>query len=313
MQRREDATPRRVGKAGSRCARWAASGSRHASGWPKLLQVFNRPCLFFLLCASALLIGCGASEPAAAEAASSEPAVQEQAALVEPFVVNLNFPAEGDDPFKAHSIVNGPTANLSKLESHFSVLQGGKSSHAPHKHPAEEIIFPIEGDVEIYRGPWEDTAESRERIGPGQFVFHASNHIHAMSAIGPDPSRYWVMQWAGGPTGAAEDILPPTTLDYRKVPAIDKASGVGRAVLIDSQTPNVGRLQMQSVALASGAAIKPAAQDYDTVLITLSDGIKIGGKDLAAHTVAFYPAGDEFGVENTGTDAARYVTFEYSK
>jgi len=273
------------------------------------LLLSNRTHLPICLFAAAFLVGCSPSEPVATETPA-----EEAPARVEPFTVDLSFPEDGaDGAFKAHPIVDGPTAILGTLESHFSVLQEGKSSHAPHTHRAEEIIFPIDGDVEIYRGPWEDGEESRERIGPGQFIFHASNHSHAMSALGPGPSRYWVMQWEGGPTGASDDILPPSTFDYRATPQIDAASGVGSQVLVDSQTPNAGRYLGTSFALAAGAAIAPSAKNSDTVLITLTGGNKIGGKELAEHTVAYYPAGMEFGVENTGGSVSRYVSFEFSK
>lgn len=269
----------------------------------------NRNHLPIFLLAAAFIVGCSPSEPAATEAPA-----EETPARVESFVVDLSFPEDGaDGAFKAHPIVDGPTAVLGTLESHFSVLQEGKSSHAPHTHRAEEIIFPIDGDVEIYRGAWEDTPESRERIGPGQFIFHASNHSHAMSAMGPGPSRYWVMQWEGGPTGASDNILPPSTFDYRKTPQIDSATGVGSEVLVDSQTPNAGRYMGTSVALAAGAKIAPSAKNSDTVLITLTGGNKIDGKELAEHTVAYYPAGTEFGVENTSGEVSRLVTFEFSK
>ena len=262
----------------------------------------------FLLAAS-LLVGCGPSEPVA-----TETPVAGTPARVESFTVDLSFPEDGaDGAFERHSIVDGPTAILSTLESHYSVLEEGKSSHAPHTHRAEEIIFPIDGDVEIYRGPREDVEESRVRIGPGQFIFHASNHSHAMSALGPGPSRYWVMQWEGGPTGAEDHILPPSTFDYRKAPKIDAASGIGTEVLVDSQTPNAGRYLGASIALASGATIQAAAKDSDTVLITLTSGIEINAKALAEHTVAYYPAGMEIGVDNTGGDVGRYIAFEFSK
>lgn len=274
------------------------------------MLVSSRTHLLILLLTAAFGVACSPSEPVATEGAAEEA----PARVVESFTVDLSFPEDGaDGPFKAHPIVDGPTTILSTLESHFSVLQEGKSSHAPHTHRAEEIIFPIEGDVEIYRGPWEDIEESRERIGPGQFIFHASNHSHAMSALGPGPSRYWVMQWEGGPTGADDHILPPSTFDYRETPQIDPASGVGSRVLVDSQTPNAGRYLGTSIALAAGAAIPRSAQASDTVLITLTGGNKIDGKDLAVHTVAYYPAGMEFGIENTGNGVSRYITFQFSK
>jgi hypothetical protein len=239
-----------------------------------------------------------------------DPAAPESAAL-KPFEMELNFAIEGPGPFDQHRIMDGHTAVLSRLESHFSILQGGKSSHAPHTHVAEEIIFPFQGDVEIYRGPWKEIAESRERIGPGQFIFHASEHQHAMSAIGPEPSGYWVMQWAGGPTGVDAHTLPPSTFDYRTPPAIDTESGVGSQILADSRTPNVNRLVIQSMALAPGADLHVDSAGHDTVIMTITGALQISGHPVAARTLLLRPAGEELSIANAGPEVAQYIAFEY--
>lgn len=272
------------------------------------MQTSSVPYLLIPAAVLGLLSACGSPEPA-------EPVDPEApaSAQLEPFEMALNFPIEGPGPFDQHRIMDGETAILSRLESHFSILQGGKSSHAPHTHVAEEIIFPFQGDVEIYRGPWKEIAESRERIGPGQFIFHASDHPHAMSAIGPEPSGYWVMQWAGGPTGADPHILPPSTYDYRTPPAIDAESGVGSQVLVDSQTPNVKRLVIQSMALAPGAKLDVDSASHDTVIMTITGGLQVSGKPVEAHTVLLRPAGDELSITNAGQEAAQYISFEYYK
>jgi hypothetical protein len=272
----------------------------------RTVQTPRFPYLLIPAVAIGFLAACGSPEPTE----PVDPAAPESARL-EPFEMQLNFPIEGPGPFDQHRIMNGHTAVLSTLESHFSILQGGKSSHAPHKHVAEEIIFPFQGDVEIYRGPWKEIAESKERIGPGQFIFHASGHLHAMSAVGPEPSGYWVMQWAGGPTGADEQILPPSTFDYSTPPAIDAESGVGSRVLADSQTPNVKRLVIQTMALAPGADFHIDSGSHDTVIMTVTGGLQISGQAVEAHTLLLRPAGDELSIANAGQEAAQYVSFEY--
>ena len=259
------------------------------------------------LVTAGLLLGCGASEPVEPEAEDEA----EAEVLLAPLVMSVDFPIEGDGPFDQHRIMDGPTPVLSTLESHFSILQEGKSSHAPHTHRAEEIIFPIQGEVDIYRGPWEDIEEETVRIGPGQFVFHASNHIHGMSAVGPGPSGYWVMQWEGGPTGAEDHILPPSTFDYSTPPAIIEETGVGSEVLAESQTPNAEKVLMQSMAIAPGASLKPAGDSHETVIITLTDGLTIAGEAVDARTVVYRPSDEDFSVENTGDEPAYYISFEY--
>lgn len=126
------------------------------------MQTPSFPYLLIPTAALGLLAACGAPQ----QTEPVDPDAPESAQL-EPFEMELNFPIEGPGPFDMRRIMNGQTAVLSTLESHFSVLQGGKSSHDPHTHVAEEIIFPFEGDVEIYRGPWKEIAESTEHLNLG--------------------------------------------------------------------------------------------------------------------------------------------------
>jgi len=82
-----------------------------------------------------------------------------------------------------------PTITLDELECHVTTLNPGLSSHAPHKHPNEELIIIREGNVEVLsNGEWKKT-------GPGSVVFNASNEMHALKNIGTTPAVYHVINW----------------------------------------------------------------------------------------------------------------------
>ncbi len=87
------------------------------------------------------------------------------------------------------TIYRGPTATLDELEMHITTLNPGATSHAPHKHPNEELVIIKEGTVEtLSNGEW-------KKAGPGSIIFNASNELHGLRNIGPGPATYHVINW----------------------------------------------------------------------------------------------------------------------
>jgi quercetin dioxygenase-like cupin family protein len=86
-------------------------------------------------------------------------------------------------------VVQAPTATLDELEMHITTLNPGLSSHAPHKHPDEEVIIIKEGSVEsLVNG-------QLRRVGPGSVVFQAANQLHSIRNVGDTPATYHVIKW----------------------------------------------------------------------------------------------------------------------
>ena len=82
-----------------------------------------------------------------------------------------------------------PTATLDELECHVTTLNPGLQSHAPHKHPNEELVIIREGTVEVLvNGEW-------KKVGPGSVIFNASNQLHALKNVGTTPAVYHVINW----------------------------------------------------------------------------------------------------------------------
>jgi XRE family transcriptional regulator, regulator of sulfur utilization len=83
----------------------------------------------------------------------------------------------------------GAVRRVVQLEIHITTLNKGESPHAPHQHPAEELIIVKEGTVEsLVNG------ETR-RVGPGSIIFQASNQMHSIRNVGDAPATYHVIQW----------------------------------------------------------------------------------------------------------------------
>jgi quercetin dioxygenase-like cupin family protein len=93
------------------------------------------------------------------------------------------------DVGSVRNIVRQPTATLDELEMHVTTLRPGIASHAPHRHPNEEIVIIREGTVEVLiDGTW-------KRVGPGSVVFNASNSLHGLRNVGTTPAVYHVINW----------------------------------------------------------------------------------------------------------------------
>jgi quercetin dioxygenase-like cupin family protein len=82
-----------------------------------------------------------------------------------------------------------PPPTLDELESHVTVLPAGEASHAPHRHPQEEVIIVREGTVEFFQNG------VTTRVGPGGFAFMASMDEHNAKNVGDTPATYFVINW----------------------------------------------------------------------------------------------------------------------
>jgi len=98
----------------------------------------------------------------------------------------------------ARQFFRSQTATLDELELHVTTLNPGLSSHAPHKHPNEELVIIKEGTVEaLVNGEW-------KRAGPGSVIFNASNELHALRNVGTTPATYHVINWRSPGTQKAQ-------------------------------------------------------------------------------------------------------------
>jgi quercetin dioxygenase-like cupin family protein len=82
-----------------------------------------------------------------------------------------------------------PTATVGELSCHVTTLNPGETSHAPHRHPQEEVIVIREGTIESFQ---EGTTKV---LGPGSVIFQGSNELHGFRNVGTVPATYHVFQW----------------------------------------------------------------------------------------------------------------------
>ena len=86
-------------------------------------------------------------------------------------------------------VMRTPTPTLDELEIHISTLSPGKSPHAPHQHPHEELLIIKDGTLETFQ------SGATRRVGPGGIIFQASNELHNVTNVGQTPATYYVIGW----------------------------------------------------------------------------------------------------------------------
>jgi quercetin dioxygenase-like cupin family protein len=122
-------------------------------------------------------------------------ALADQAPVLSSSVFDWNtIPVKPTEVGSVRSFFKARTATLDELEMHVTTLDPGKSSHAPHRHPNEELIIVKQGTVEtLSNGEW-------KRVGPGSVIFNASNQLHGLRNVGTDEAVYHVINWKSAAT-----------------------------------------------------------------------------------------------------------------
>jgi len=87
------------------------------------------------------------------------------------------------------NVFDAPTATLDRFECHITTINPGESSHAPHKHPEEELMILKEGTLESVQNG------TTNRVEAGGMIFEASNEIHGVRNIGSTRATYFVFKW----------------------------------------------------------------------------------------------------------------------
>ena len=100
-----------------------------------------------------------------------------------------SLPVEKTASGERRAIFDATTATVDRLETHVTTIDGGKASHAAHKHPDEELVFVREGVIEA-------TINGVPKLAPaGSVIFYASNDLHGMRNAGEGRASYFVLRW----------------------------------------------------------------------------------------------------------------------
>ncbi len=206
-------------------------------------------------------------------------------------------------------VANHPTDTLSVFECHITTLNPGKASHAPHRHPQEELIIVKEGTLEVH-------IEGRtQRAGAGSVFFYASNDAHAVTNVGDTRATYWVVNLASPITHQPErhhraPTRPSGVFDWRELKVQPTKTGEKRDVLKGS-TVTLESLSCHVTTVKPREASHGAHRHPDDELVLIKEGtVEIAIEDRTYRatpgSVCLFTSNDLHGMRNTGDTPATY-------
>lgn len=206
-------------------------------------------------------------------------------------------------------VANNPTVTLDRFESHITTLNPGQASHAPHRHPQEELIILKEGRLEVHLNG------VTQEVGPGSVMFYASNDAHAVRNVGTTRATYWVINLATPTTRDAaahnrNPTRPSGIFDWEKLAVTATKTGERREVLKGS-TATMASLTCHVTTLNPLLAAHPAHIHPDEEIVIVKEGTMeatINGKSQrgGAGSIFFFASNDLHGMRNVADARASY-------
>ena len=102
-----------------------------------------------------------------------------------------SFSDKGELVGKNGVYVSGDTPGSTKFVTGRFVLQPGKSPHAPHTHPEEEVMIIESGHGEIV------VDGKTTKVGPGSVMYTTPNVSHGITNNGLEPIVFYYVKWEG--------------------------------------------------------------------------------------------------------------------
>jgi len=206
-------------------------------------------------------------------------------------------------------VANHPTATLAVLECHITTLNPGTTSHAPHRHPQEELIVVKDGRVEVH-------LEGRTQIaGPGSVFLFNSNDAHGIRNAGHTRAIYWVVNVTSAVTLTPAAHNPKPTrpsgiFDWEKLAVTPTKNGARRAILKGS-TATLKDLSVHATTVAAGEAAHGAHRHPDDEIVLVKEGMLEATIDGVPHraptgSVLFFGSNDLHGLRNLGDSPVTY-------
>jgi mannose-6-phosphate isomerase-like protein (cupin superfamily) len=205
----------------------------------------------------------------------------------------------------------GSTPVLRKLSCHASVLEPGKSPHAPHSHLDEEILTILDGEAEIVIAESQDDANPRrERMSRGDLVYYPSGQFHTIQCVGDRPVSYFMYRWNAA-LHADEEALGVNIVRAKDMRNFDGVRLFDTSLLFEGPTDLLQKLHVHASRVVEGGGYKKHRDQHDVAILLLEGSVRTLGRVVDAPAVLFHPARALHGLAGTGSRPASYLVVEF--
>ncbi len=230
----------------------------------------------------------------------------------EAWVREIVYPVEEVISRSREVYFDAPTATSAEFTVSVFFLPPGETPLQLHKHAEEELIVPIESQLDVLttdaRGPLTD------HVAPGKLVFNAAEQSHAISRLSDERATYLVLKWMGHNPKPFEATLGSAVFDFAKLHRRQLKGEQRRFkadTILEGATRNLEKLHSHASTLAPGAGYPEQEDPIDIAIVLMSGKVETLGQTATAPAVFFYPAGRPHGLQNVGSEPAQYVVFEF--
>jgi quercetin dioxygenase-like cupin family protein len=216
-------------------------------------------------------------------------------------------------------MVDAASPPFPRVEMHATMLRPGLTSHEPHQHPQEEIIWVKEGLVESWING------KKTRLGPGSLLFFATYDLHGLTNVGTAPASYYVMNFYTGASEALSSLdpslvvntkrFPSQAIDWNHIAATETEQGQSRE-FVRSSTSTLGLFEVCAYTVRQGSTIPPLQTPCAKIVVLIEGVMEIGMGEqwspLNPGALAYITGGERLRLKNQGPGSATYVILSFS-
>ena len=217
-------------------------------------------------------------------------------------------------------VFDAPAPTMERFELHITTLNPGKTPHAPHRHPWEEILIMKDGTIEVSING--ELHEARA----GAAIFFASNDVHTVVNHSNQPATYYVINFitdavhtvpdAPAVTSASPEKLRSTVVNWDKIEPKPMTHDV-RHTLLGGPTVTMPSLKIHTTTAAAGRYPVRHSGHVNLLLVIVKEGMIESNVDGVTHLVGvggmiFLAPGAIQTLRNPGSVPATYYVIAAS-
>jgi len=217
-------------------------------------------------------------------------------------------------------VFDAPAPTLERFELQIGTLNPGKTPHAPHCHPWEEILIIKDGALEV------SINGETQPAAPGDVIFFASNDVHTVVNRGAQPATFYVINFCTDAVHTVRDEpsakwAPPGTLrscvvHWDKIEPKPMTHDIRRSFL-DSPTVTFTNLKIHTATAAAGRYPVRHSGHANLLLVIMKEGMMESNVDGVTHLVGpgdlvFLAPGAVQTLRNPGSVPATYYVIAVS-